>query len=104
MYTIFIKTVLAYIGVCSSGMDEGSIKWDDEHSKIDQRNRHVGVLPDGNYDETSTEIKYCCSTKGDVSKPVSLPNTMPFYLLTYDSPTCQKVAGMKVSKRQGFNT
>jgi len=84
-------------GVCPTNMDEGSIKWDDEHSKLDQRNRHVGVLPDGNYEETSTEVKYCCSTKGDVTKPINLPNTAPFYLMTYDSPTCQKVAGMKAS-------
>lgn len=78
-------------------MDEGSIEWDDEHSRLDQQNRHIGVVPDGNYGETSTEIKYCCSTKGDISKPVSLPNVMPFYLMTFDSPSCQKVAGMKVS-------
>lgn len=84
-------------GECPTGMDEGSISWDDEHSKLDQQNRHVGELPDGNYQQTLTELKYCCSTKGDVNKPINLPNTRPFYLTTYDSPTCQKVAGTKVS-------
>ncbi len=83
-------------------MDEGSISWDDEHSKLDQQNRHIGDLPDGNYQQTMTEIKYCCSTKGDVNKPINLPNTRPFYLMTYDSPTCQKVAGTKVLAL-GFN-
>ncbi len=84
------------LGECPNGMDEGSIQWDDEHSKLDQRNRHVGELPDGNYQQTLTELKYCCSTKGDVNKPINLPNTKPFYLMTYGSPTCQKVAGTKV--------
>lgn len=84
-------------GICPNAMEEGSITWDDEHSKLDQQNRHVGVLPDGNYEQVSTEINFCCSTKGDVNKAVNLPNIAPFYLMTYESPTCQKVAGMKVS-------
>lgn len=83
-------------GVCPSGLKEGFIRWDDEQSEIDYKDKHFGDLPDGVYEKSHTTIKYCCSTKGNVNNPIQLPALRPFYLLTYDSAQCQKVAGTKV--------
>ena len=82
-------------GVCPTGLKEGFIRWDDEQSEIDENDHHKGYLPDGIYDKTNTTIKYCCNTKGNINNPIKLPNTKPFYLLTYDSAQCQKVRGMR---------
>lgn len=84
------------IGVCPGGLEEGYVKWDDEHATLDQANKQVGAVPDGDYDKKHTTLKYCCSTKGDANTPISLPNTKPFYLMAYGSPQCQNVAGTRV--------
>lgn len=84
-------------GICPSGLKEGFIRWDDEQSEIDYKDKHFGDLPDGNYEKSHTTINYCCSTKGNVNNPIQLPALKPFYLLTYDSAQCQKVAGTKVT-------
>ena len=84
-------------GVCPSGLKEGFIRWDDEQSEIDYKDKHFGDLPDGVYEKSHTTINYCCSTKGNVNNPIQLPALKPFYLLTYDSAQCQKVAGTKVT-------
>lgn len=84
-------------GVCPGGLEEGYVKWDDEHATLDQANKQVGAVPDGDYDKKHTTLKYCCSTKGDANTPISLPNTKPFYLMAYGSPQCQNVAGTRAS-------
>ena len=86
-----------FSGICPSGLKEGFIRWDDEQSEIDYKDKHFGDLPDGNYEKSHTTINYCCSTKGNVNNPIQLPALKPFYLLTYDSAQCQKVAGTKVT-------
>ena len=83
--------------MCPSGLKEGFIRWDDEQSEIDYKDKHFGDLPDGVYEKSHTTINYCCSTKGNVNNPIQLPALKPFYLLTYDSAQCQKVAGTKVT-------
>lgn len=84
-------------GVCPSGLKQGFIRWDDEQSEIDYKDKHFGDLPDGNYEISHTTINYCCSTKGNINNPIQLPALKPFYLMTYDSAQCQKVAGTKVT-------
>lgn len=87
----------SFLGVCPSGLKQGFIRWDDEQSEIDYKDKHFGDLPDGNYEISHTTINYCCSTKGNINNPIQLPALKPFYLLTYDSAQCQKVAGTKVT-------
>lgn len=84
------------LGDCPSELNEGFIKWDDEHQQLDVPNKRFGVLPDGEYNDVTTRINYCCSTKGDINAPISLPNVKPFYLLAYGGPQCQHVAGTRV--------
>ena len=69
-------------------MTSGFIKWDDENSL--NRNRMVGTLPDGVYDE-DTKIEFCCRTDRDKKDPISLPILKPFFLLAYGSAECQQV-------------
>ena len=74
-------------------MKEGSVTWDDENSR--NNNRKKGTLPDGTYDE-NTMIKYCCQDEGHWYNAVQLPVDRPFYLLPHNSasfknPKCQLV-------------
>ena len=78
-------------------MKEGYIRWDDEQSEVDENNKHDGTLPDGTYDKLQTRLNYCCSVSGNINNPIQLPALKPFYLLSYGSAQCQKVAGTKVS-------
>lgn len=84
-------------GECPDGLTEGYIKWDDEHRRLDKPNKRFGIVPDGDYAEKYTVINYCCQTKGDVLKPIDLPNMKPFYLLAYGGPQCQHVAGTRTT-------
>ncbi|KAK3711939.1 hypothetical protein QZH41_009437, partial [Actinostola sp. cb2023] len=83
--------------VCPTNMKAGFIQWDDEQSEIDLLNKHQGDLPDGDYSDSHTKINYCCMTKGNVNNPIQLPALKPFYLLSYGSAQCQKVAGTRVT-------
>lgn len=42
---------------------------------------------------SNRRIYYCCSTRGSVQTPISLPLDWPFYLIAYGSKTCQAVRG-----------
>jgi len=84
-------------GSCPEGLNSGFIKWDDEHQSLDPANKRFGITPDGDYTKRHTTLEYCCSTRGNVNKPISLPNTKPFYMIAYGSPQCQKVAGTRNS-------
>ena len=73
-------------------MFEGSVKWDDENLKND--NRQSGIFPDGTYQldyPYSTTIEYCCQDKGYWFNSIRLPVDRPFYLLPHKSPNCQRV-------------
>ncbi|XP_066933528.1 uncharacterized protein [Clytia hemisphaerica] len=82
---------------CPEGLEEGFIRWDDEHRKLDRTNQRSGVLPAGEYLPTKTVINYCCQRHGDVMKAINLPNMKPFYLLAHGGPQCQHVAGTRAS-------
>ena len=53
-------------------MKDGFIRWDDEQSEIDLKDKHFGDLPDGTYDLSHTRINYCCSTVGNVNNPIQV--------------------------------
>jgi len=84
-------------GKCPTNMVEGFIRWDDEQSLIDLNDKHEGDLPDGIYEKTHTTIRYCCMSGGNVNTPIELPALKPFYLMSFKSSQCQKVAGMRVT-------
>ena len=75
-------------GGCPTNLSSGFVKWDDENNN--NRNSKSGTLPDGEY-TGDTKIEFCCRTDGDKSEPISLPTTMPFFLLAYGSAECQQV-------------
>ena len=63
---------------CPDGFHEGSIKWDDKD--VNNKNRHEGVLPDGEYD-SNTVMNFCCrSDNGSPTNPIQLPTAEPFVL------------------------
>jgi len=79
---------------CPLGLKEGWVFWDDENEKeLDIGNSVEGFVPEGVY-ESDTLMYFCCRTNGYKSKPIELPITMPFYLLAFNSPQCQKVKGV----------
>lgn len=81
---------------CPQGLTEGWIFWDDENDEfIDAGNLYRGYIPAGIY-EKDTLIYTCCKTDGDKKIPMSLPTSMPFYLLAYASAECQQVTGANV--------
>ena len=71
-------------------MKSGQIKWDDEDTG--NTNNFGGSLPDGTFDD-DTIIKYCCQDQGLWTKSIQLPVDKPFYLLPYNSKSCQRVRG-----------
>ena len=85
MYCIYKK------GQCPSGMNEGSIRWDDEDDPNKDSNDKCCTLPDGEYSKHITTIFYCCNGGGDWRKSIDLPINEPFYLLPYMSDNCQRV-------------
>lgn len=80
------------------GFEEGSIKWDDEDTKND--NKASGVLPDGDYGK-DTVVDFCCRSDGSADKPIELPMREPFFLLKHSS-SCQLVMGMLVTEEWVF--
>ena len=80
------------------GFEEGSIKWDDEDTKND--NKASGVLPDGDYGK-DTVVNFCCRSDGSAYKPIELPMREPFFLLKHSS-SCQAVMGMRVTEEWVF--
>ena len=78
---------------CPQGFHEGYVLWDDNNAKHgSNRNSKTGELPEGLYNQ-DTLIYFCCKTTGSVAKRVSLPVNKPFYLLAFESSTCQEVQG-----------
>ena len=77
---------------CPNGFGEGFIKWDDKD--ISNKNRHIGILPDGDYD-SNTKIYFCCRNDAEPTKQIQIPPEIPFVLYRYGG-VCQKVAGMTV--------
>ncbi|XP_071954516.1 uncharacterized protein [Antedon mediterranea] len=84
----------ASTGSCPDGMDEGSIKWDDEDDN--NKNSYDGSVPAGTYG-SNTEIKYCCQEDGFSENAIYLPIDHPFYLFPL-TKQCQEVMGMSVTK------
>ncbi|XP_074642218.1 uncharacterized protein LOC141899685 [Tubulanus polymorphus] len=81
---------------CPIGFEESSVKWKD--AVVNSRNSIGGILPDGEYNTSSTVIGYCCRNDGDVNKPIVLPNKHPFYLLARAGiERCQQVYGMELT-------
>lgn len=78
---------------CPQGFHEGYVLWDDSNGgNGSNRNSKSGQLPEGVYN-WDTLIYFCCKTTGSVMKRVSLPVNKPFYLLAFESSTCQEVHG-----------
>lgn len=78
---------------CPQGFHEGFVLWDDSNGDNgSNRNSKSGQLPEGVYN-WDTLIYFCCKTTGSVMKRVSLPVNKPFYLLAFESSTCQEVHG-----------
>ena len=80
---------------CPDHFSEGFIKWDDKDFK--NKNRHKGVLPEGEYDK-NTLMYFCCrSDNGSPRNPMLMPANVPFVLYRYGG-TCQEITGMKVTE------
>ncbi|XP_068672669.1 uncharacterized protein [Montipora foliosa] len=78
---------------CPLGFHKGYVVWDDNNGENgSNRNSIDGELPEGHYDR-NTMIYYCCKSTGAAEKRIPLPVIKPFYLLAFDSPTCQEVKG-----------
>lgn len=78
---------------CPQGFHEGYVLWDDNNGKNStNRNSKRGELPEGLYDK-DTLIYFCCKKTGSAMKRISLPVNKPFYLLAFESATCQEVQG-----------
>lgn len=78
---------------CPQGFHKGSVLWDDDNANNGfNLNSKGGELPSGLYNQ-DTKIYFCCMTTGSVEKRVSLPVNKPFYLLAFESTTCQEVRG-----------
>jgi len=75
-------------GQCPRGLKTGHVYWDDDDTSIS--NSKGGTLPDGDYG-LNTKIWFCCRTDGNKNDPVLLPSKAPFFLLAYESATCQMV-------------
>lgn len=70
-------------------MNEGHISWDDLDGG---KNKHDGVLPDGDYiKDGDTKIYYCCRDQGSWYDAITLPVRVPFFLLPHKSKNCQRV-------------
>lgn len=79
--------------LCPQDFHKGSVLWDDDNGNNgSNRNSRGGELPAGRYNQ-DTMIYFCCMTTGSVKKRVSLPVNKPFYLLAFESTTCQEVQG-----------
>jgi len=79
--------------LCPPDFHKGSVLWDDDNGNNgSNRNSKGGELPAGLYNK-DTMIYFCCMTTGSVEKRVSLPVNKPFYLLAFESTTCQEVQG-----------
>lgn len=79
---------------CPQGFHAGYIKMDDNNGeKGSNRNSYRGELPEGVYDR-DTMIYYCCKSTGSVKKRIALPVKKPFYLMPFESATCQEVKGV----------
>ena len=80
--------------MCHTGLETGSIKWDDEDD-----NNHdslTGSLPDGEYTH-DTKIYFCCRTDGHATNAIVLPTDSPFVLFKSNTHQCQYVKEMKVT-------
>lgn len=85
-YCIYKKGYL-----CPPGFHKGNVLWDDNNGKnASNRNSASGELPEGLYNQ-DTLIYFCCRATGSVAKRISLPVNRPFYLMAFESPTCQEV-------------
>lgn len=84
-------------GLCPDGFESGSITWDDRVFFRSNRNKDWGILPEGEYEKSTTQISYCCRSDGDVSSPMLLPINEPFVLYRYYTE-CQKVNGTQVTE------
>lgn len=51
-------------GICPGGLEEGFVTWDDEHHSLDQPNKKIGSVPDGNYEKKTYHIKLLLQHQG----------------------------------------
>ena len=78
-------------GSCPKLLLDGWVLWDDENGKTGANlNFQSGTLPAGIY-KKDTKIYFCCQTFGSRSDPIELPIESPFYLIAYNSRSCQEV-------------
>lgn len=76
---------------CPKLLQDGWVLWDDENGKKGANlNFQSGTVPAGSYTK-DTKIYFCCQDVGSVSDPIELPIESPFYLIAYNSRTCQEV-------------
>ena len=71
---------------CPADFASGFIDFDEEDTEY-EGTRH-GILPD--------MLFFCCRNDGSPDTPVTLPNSMPFYLYRFGGK-CQQVTGMQVT-------
>lgn len=87
-YCIYKKGFL-----CPQGFHEGYVLWDDNNGDNGPNQNSVsGELAEGVYNQ-DTVIYFCCKTTGSPLKRISLPVNKAFYLLAFESSTCQEVQG-----------
>ena len=83
---------------CPEGLMPGNVFWNDDDNSLHNKDRQSGALPDFEFfHHLYTQIYFCCKTDGDKSNSVLLPSKSPFFLLAYDSSTCQMVKWTVVS-------
>ena len=83
---------------CPKGLMPGNVFWNDDDDVSDNGDQQAGALPDFEFvNDAYTRIYFCCKTDGDKNNSVLLPSKSPFFLLAYNSSTCQMVKWTVVS-------
>ena len=80
------------INGCPNGFMQGSVTFNGTLN-----NRDGGILPAGEYTNSSTRLEFCCK-EGSIGRSVDivLPNNRDFYLMAAKNGACQSVQGMNV--------
>ena len=83
---------------CPEGLTPGNVFWNDDDDSLHNGDEQSGAHPDFEiFHDAYTLIYFCCKTDGDKNNSVLLPSKSPFFLLAYNSPTCQMVKWAVVS-------
>ena len=83
---------------CPKGLMPGNVFWNDDDNSLHNKDKHLGALPDFEFfHHLYTQIYFCCKTDRDKNNSVLLPSKSPFFLLAYNSSTCQMVKWTVVS-------